>query len=500
MNSISYRRLSFLLSITTIAVLESGLSAQAETINTTSSTSAPAPGTTATEANFLAPRLAVPASKASTSTIAQTEPSPGVETTPSTETAPAPTPTETTPAPTPGVETTPTPTETAPAPTAPAPATTLSFTDVSPDYWAYSFIEQLSSRNVIAGFPDGTFRPEQPVNRAEFAAMLQKAFNPTPTRQLSPTGFSDVPTDYWAAPAIRAAYEAGFVDGYPDNTFQPGQQIPKVQAITALANGLNLTATGTAPDILNTYYTDAAQVPSYAINPVAAATQANVVVNYPDVKQLNGQAPLTRAEAAAHLYQALVRLGQVQPLPANVAAANYIVGGRGAVSQTPPTTPAPTTPEETAPTETPPDVDPGRATRGGSSYLGVGANFGLSGDSALGDNVSFTVFSKIGLLNYLSVRPAVMIANDPTIIIPITYDFNPRTADALDRTFSIAPYAGAGVGIKTGDDTSVGFLLSAGLDVPINSRFTATTGVNALFGDDTDVGIWVGVGYNFTGF
>lgn len=122
-------------------------------------------------------------------------------------------------------------------------------------------------------------------------------------------------------------------------------------------------------------YTDATQIPTYALAPVAAATQANVVVNYPD-RTLNPQAPLTRAEAAAHMYQALVRLGKAQPLSVNAAAANYIVGGPGAVSQTPPT-PTPTTPEETAPAETTaptPDIQPGRATRGVSSYLGVAAN------------------------------------------------------------------------------------------------------------------------------
>ena len=210
--------------------------------------------------------------------------------------------------------------------------------------------------------------------------------------------------------------------------------------------------------IVNTYYTDATQIPTYALDPVAAATQANVVVNYPDVRTLNSQAPLTRAEAAAHLYQALVRLGRAQPLPVNVAAASYVVGGTGAVNQTPPT---PTTPEETAPTETTPtpDVEPGRATRGVSSYLGVAANFGVTGDSALGDDINVAVFSKIGLLSYLSVRPAVVILDDPAVLIPVTYDFNRRTTEALGETLSVVPYAGAGIGIKTGDDASVGFLL-----------------------------------------
>ncbi len=340
--------------------------------------------------------------------------------------------------------------------------------------------------------------------------MIQRAFNPAPVQQLSPTGFTDVPPDYWAAPAIRSAYEAGFMAGYPDNTFMPNQEIPKVQAITALANGLGLTASGDPGQILTNYYADAGQVPSYAFNQVAAATEANVVVNYPDVRTLNPQVPLTRAEAVAHLYQALVRLGQVQPLPATVAAAGYIVGPPPQVTQVPPTTPEPT-PEETTPPETL-DVEPGRATRGGSSYIGVGANFGLSGGSDLGDGTNFAVFSKIGLLRSFSVRPAVVVGDNTTVLVPITYDFSFRTAETLEQTFSIAPYVGAGVGIATGGDedddnggddddgSDVGLLLTAGVDVPLTPQFTATAAVNANFRDDTDVGIWVGVGYNFAGF
>jgi hypothetical protein len=99
--------------------------------------------------------------------------------------------------------------------------------------------ETLAAKNIISGFPDGTFRPGEPVDRAEFAAMIANAFNANATRQLDETGFSDVPGDYWATSAIQEAYETGFLEGYPNNEFQPNQEIPKVQAIVALANGLD---------------------------------------------------------------------------------------------------------------------------------------------------------------------------------------------------------------------------------------------------------------------
>jgi uncharacterized surface protein with fasciclin (FAS1) repeats len=218
--------------------------------------------------------------------------------------------------------------------TTPSPTSTANLSDVSSDYWARPFIQALADRSVITGFPDGTFKPNQPVTRAEFAVLIQKAFNQTPVRQLSSGGFSDVPANYWAAAAIQKAYETGFLSGYPGNVFRPNQQIPKVEAIVALTSGLRLTTSGDTSNILTTYYTDASAIPNYAINNVAAATQSNIVVNYPNVQQLNPLTPLTRAEAAAILYQALVKQGQLQPLASNVAATNYIAGRTAGNTQT----------------------------------------------------------------------------------------------------------------------------------------------------------------------
>lgn len=145
------------------------------------------------------------------------------------------------------------------------------------------------------------------------------------------------------------------------------------------------------------------------------------------------------------------------------------------------------------------NVDPGRATRGGSSYLGIAGNIGLGGDSAIGEG-SFMVISKIGLTRSISLRPSVAVEDDPVILVPLTYDFNLRTAEALEEAFSISPYIGAGVAIETSDDADVGLLLSGGVDVPLNNNFTANAAVNAAFLDETDVGLVLGVGYNFTGF
>lgn len=184
------------------------------------------------------------------------------------------------------------------------------FKDVTGDYWAKAHIEALASRNIIAGFPDGTFKPNEPVTRAQFAAIIAKAFNPAAKREAA--NFTDVKNDFWAFQVIQTAARGGFISGYPDRTFKPQQQIERVQVLVALANGLGLTA---ANANVNSFFSDAARIPGYATSPVAAATSKGLVVNYPTVKQLNPTREATRAEVAAFVYQALVNAGQAQAIP-----------------------------------------------------------------------------------------------------------------------------------------------------------------------------------------
>lgn len=101
------------------------------------------------------------------------------------------------------------------------------------------------------------------------------------------------------------------------------------QAVAAPSNPpQKVAAVGSAQSptaIVREYYTDAEQIPEYAVEDVAKATQENIVVNYPNVRVLNPNQPLNRATAAAWVHQALVREGRIPPLTNN-AAANYIVG------------------------------------------------------------------------------------------------------------------------------------------------------------------------------
>jgi hypothetical protein len=185
------------------------------------------------------------------------------------------------------------------------------FSDVSSNYWAAPFIEQLSQRGVIAGFPDGTFRPNEPVTRAQFASMVTSAFSRTPQRQ--PITFIDVPNNFWASNVIRQAYTTGFLSGFPGNRFEPNQVIPRQQVLVALANGLNYSPTANTQTTLQAF-NDSFNIADWARSPIAAATERGIVVNHPNINLLNPTGTATRAQVAASIYQALVSAGQASAI------------------------------------------------------------------------------------------------------------------------------------------------------------------------------------------
>ena len=105
------------------------------------------------------------------------------------------------------------------------------------------------------------------------------------------------------------------------------------------------------------------------------------------------------------------------------------------------------------------------------------------------------MISKLGLTDTVSVRPSVLILRDfASILIPVTYEFTPQQ---LFEDFSFSPYLGGGVAINTGSNSSVGPMITAGVDLPLSSRFTINVSANLAFLRSTDLGILVGLGYNF---
>ncbi len=113
-----------------------------------------------------------------------------------------------------------------------------------PDVEGYEFeaeVRRLASLGVIAGYPDGTFRPEEPVKRAEFAKMivvmlgLENAANLMKGQAVS---FSDVSANHWASGYINVAEMKGVVNGYPDGTFKPEGNITYAEALKMILTAM----------------------------------------------------------------------------------------------------------------------------------------------------------------------------------------------------------------------------------------------------------------------
>ncbi|MGB5914780.1 MAG: S-layer homology domain-containing protein, partial [Phormidesmis sp.] len=147
---------------------------------------------------------------------------------------------------------------------------------------------------------DESFRPDSSLTRTEFAAMMLKAF-PDAAKVKDTPNFSDVAQDFWGYRAIAAAYERGFLAGYPDNTFKPAQAVTRAQAITVVASAHRLQSPDSSQAINEQYFDDAGEIPDYARGVIAAATQRSLVVSYPVVTRLRPNANASRGEVAAFL-------------------------------------------------------------------------------------------------------------------------------------------------------------------------------------------------------
>jgi hypothetical protein len=210
--------------------------------------------------------------------------------------------------------------------------TRVTFADVTQTYWAYDFIRELAALDIIVGYPDGNYRPEQPVTRAELAAILRRTFKLAAVRNARP--FTDVSSSYWAYSAIQTSYRAGFWESLVSSQFQPRASLTRSDVLYTLARGLKLSTVDNIASLLSTY-TDVSSSSTANQALLAALTEEGIVVNYPDVRSLNLERITTRAEVAAFIYQTLVSLSGVAPI-----ASPYIVPGSTVVTygdRTPPT-------------------------------------------------------------------------------------------------------------------------------------------------------------------
>lgn len=116
------------------------------------------------------------------------------------------------------------------------------FADVSEDHAYAEAIEYLKEEGIIDGYSDGTFRPEQEVNRVEILKMLLLGFDYTVPKNSNAGLFSDLEAEAWYLAYLNYAVELGIVQGYADGTYQPSLSVNRVEFLKILtkAYGLNL--------------------------------------------------------------------------------------------------------------------------------------------------------------------------------------------------------------------------------------------------------------------
>jgi len=197
-------------------------------------------------------------------------------------------------------------------------AQAASFPDVPASNPYAVAISALADMKVINGNPDGTFAPGRTVNRAEFLTMLYRAKAKTTSTPTAPC-FLDVPVTAWFAPVICDAASKTYVSGYSDGKFKPEQAVNRVEALKMLftVHGLSQQATPESTAAALVYPDISAS--AWYMQYVAAAFRLKIVP-VPGVSSTSfgPDLPLSRAEAAAYIYNAI----SPSPLPLNGSASS----------------------------------------------------------------------------------------------------------------------------------------------------------------------------------
>ena len=106
--------------------------------------------------------------------------------------------------------------------------------DIPQNNWYGRALMNLDLLGIVKGYEDGTFRPNQPVSRAEFVVLLSRVHE----LEAGEKSFPDVPKTHWAYDAIAAAGAAGWINGYEDGTFQPNESVKRIEAVKMINNML----------------------------------------------------------------------------------------------------------------------------------------------------------------------------------------------------------------------------------------------------------------------
>ncbi|WP_281863163.1 S8 family peptidase [Planomicrobium okeanokoites] len=170
------------------------------------------------------------------------------------------------------------------------------FPDLRTDYWYSESIQYIFDRGIVTGFPDGTYRPESTITRAEAMTMIGRALGLK--TDATKHYFKDVKTDSYAAGYINKAYELGYIKGVTSTSFHPESPIKRGDMAVIMKRVFELTSSGgsTFSDVdASKYYADAIQ----------ATYENGIVQGYKIDNTFRPEASITRAENAEILSKSL---------------------------------------------------------------------------------------------------------------------------------------------------------------------------------------------------
>ncbi len=185
------------------------------------------------------------------------------------------------------------------------------YTDIDKKYWASNAIMFLTKKGIIKGYPDNTFRPDETVTRAEFVTMLVKLLNMDSATDAA-LPYSDMKNNHWAYKNIKISNDAGLIKGYPDGTFKPENTVKKaeVMSIASKISNINYDLSDKEVNAVLDPYFDKDYVPKWAVLSTAKAIKEKLVTNHAFSEFVLANKNSTRSEVASMLYKVYKRYQQ----------------------------------------------------------------------------------------------------------------------------------------------------------------------------------------------
>ena len=180
------------------------------------------------------------------------------------------------------------------------------YTDMDENHWAYQSIKFLTEVGVVVGYPDGTYKPDIPVTRAEFASMAIKALGQENTTVAQEIHFDDITPEFWAYNIIQKAVYFDLIPDSKGESYRPFDSVTRAEAINIAVNALttNQISQEKADDIISKSYEDYTQMPAWFLMAAAKAHVLDLVVVMPGHEgKMEANRPANRAEVAMILYK-----------------------------------------------------------------------------------------------------------------------------------------------------------------------------------------------------